>query len=336
MIPPFVRLLAGFDSPSFGSVQRMRSVAFFFLLAAGCASSPWQHQVIYNTPGVVLYRESKYVEGARVPLGFTHPVQVAPEKVALLMNQLAYRKDSLLRSQSDYIFTQPSIAASAEPIALALGALDPDERLRFFFRRESWQEVLLGPHGTTGVMFCTAPGTLDVAFDRIDQRIQLPEGNEPAKVSFPNEPTEIVDDSPVLPAPGFETRTSPDGQIFPRWLMVRLEDLKPPAPQPAPQQAPAPRVQVAVPERPPLDGEGTPAAPPAAPAAAAAAGAAAAKPAAATDPSATPPAQAPQQITEERYQKARQRLETLNRLRKEGVITEAQYQEEYVKVMADL
>ncbi len=261
-------------------------------LASGCSSSPWKRlpPPLYATANLVLLREHLEKDGQRVALGYKHPMKLSADKLASLMSQLSYRHDHLLKSTRANVFIPAEIDASAEPIALALEEIQPDERLRFLIVRSSWSDVLFGPSGTTGVMFSTEDGVLDIALDKIDEGIHLPESNEPMRIAFPDDPTALVDASPLYPPTGTELHTV-SGTLHPRWLKARLAEITPTvkskvAAQPAPATAP---------------------------------------PNAAKDPE-----------KEARYQRVRDRLDSLNRLRKDGALAEEQYQIEFQKTMAEL
>jgi hypothetical protein len=293
-------------------------IAVAFL--ASCSSSPWKRPAppLYQVPGLVLYREHEERDGQQVPLGYKHPIGVTPEKVALLLSQLVFRDDFLLTSKETYVLTKEEIGKIAEPLSEALKVVTPDERLRFLVLHDMWQEVILGNYGTTGVIFSTQDGVVNIAFDAIRQRVSVPDGGEPMKVTFSGEPTEITGKSPILPAAGMKIHMGPDGTQYTRWIEVTLADVKPlPPPALAEKTSPpAPPVTVVVPDRPPLPGSPEPAPATAAP------------PAASTAPKSSP--------EEDRYQRARKKLESLNRLRKDGAITEEQFQSEYAKAMAEL
>lgn len=276
-------------------------------LVSGCGSSPWKREAppLYFTPGLVLYREHKEVEGLRVPLGYKHPADLPLEKAVLFLNQLVFRDDFILTSKNTYVLTQEEIRKAAEPLSVALKALGPDDRLRFLVLHDTLEDVLLGPHGTTGVIFSTQGGVLSFAFDKIHERVTVPDGGEPMKIPFRREPTEVTEESPILPGPGMKIHADPDGTQYTRWVEVTIAEVKPLPPPTQPQAttpAPVPPVRVAVPDRPPLPG--------------------------------SPASSAPSD--EERYQQVRKQLEKLNRLRKDGAITEEQFQAEYAKAMAEL
>lgn len=235
-------------------------------------------------------------------LGHKHPLKVPAEKLAYLMSQLSFRQDRLLKSIKADVFIPAEIAATAEPIALALGEIQPDERLRFLILRTSWSEVLFGPSGTTGVIYSDEEGVLEIAFDRLVEGLSLPESNEPMRIRFPDEPTEISDASPLYPPAGTKLHVKA-GNIYPRWLEVRLAEIIPPE---MPKAAVA--VEATKPPSPPISP------PPDL-----------AKPAPTADPE-----------KEARYQRVRGRIEGLNRLRKDGVLSEEQYQAEIAKAMAEL
>lgn len=286
-------------------------------IAVGCSSSPWRRTAppLYNTPGLVLFREHLEKEGQQVPLGHKHPIKVPADKLAYVMSQLKYRQDRLLKSIQVDVFVPAEIAATAEPIALALAEIQPDERLRFLILRSTWSEVLFGPSGTTGVMFSDEEGVLQIAFDRVLEGLSLPEGNEPMRIRFPDDPTEISDGSPLYPPPGTKLHAKA-GTIYPRWLEVQLTDIAPP-PKPAAVTPPPVGTQPAIP----------PAEPPKV-----------SQPAVVIQPAVAPPQPGASGDAEKeaRYQRVRDRIEALNRLRKDGVVSEQQYQAEFQKAMAEL
>ena len=297
----------------------MKSPVVILLLgiASGCSSQPWRREVLYTRDGVTLYREFKHDDsGAKVPLGFRHPFEIPREKAAILFSQLVYKVNYLIKKDVDRnVFTPAEVEALAEPLSIATGALTPDDRLRFLVTRSNWTDLVLGTTGTSGVVFSEAEGVVSVAFDIIEEKVSGGEEGDPKTVRFHIDPVEYDDADPVYPGEGMKMHVMEDGRKFPRWLDVRLADLKSRV-VPVAAGAPAPAVAPAPTQTPP--GGQPSAAPAGAPAAA------------------TPAAAASQEDAEARYRRVRERLSTLKRLRADGAITEEEYQKEYSKALSEL
>lgn len=324
------------------------------LPALGCASSPWRREVIFKSAGIALYKEHRVEEGSeerRVPLGYAHPIDLPVEKAVILLSRLAYVEEHVFtKDRGAYVFDdEREIPKLAEPLSVAVRSLGPDERLRFFVARSSWSDMLKGTAATSGVLFSTVPGELDVALDWILERVSLPEEGRLEKMTFRLEPTEVTDASPLLPSEGLRAKVDPaTGRAYPRWVEARIDELKPFEPVAAAAPLPTGAPPVAIPgiARPPLAGQGPSSAPtwPAEPAAKPAV-ARPAEPPAATEsaevgeakvqvsapPKASPataPAPAGAGGPDARYQHVRERVETLKRLRADGVLSEAEFQAE--------
>jgi hypothetical protein len=159
-------------------------------------------------------------------------------------------------------------------------------------------------------MFQTREGILEIAFDRIQDRLADGEGGDPVQITF-NDPIEETGGDPILPAAAVTPHIDPaTGIDHPRWVEVQLDQVRSVAAAPAPKAPSAP--------------EGKPA-PSAATPAPAPAGATAATAPAAGAPAAGDP-----------YQRVRDRIEKLKRLRADGVITEEEYAKEFEKAISEL
>jgi hypothetical protein len=268
--------------------------------ASGCAS-PWKRASVYARDGVFLYREHEEVEGQRRPKSFAHPVDLPAGKAEALLRRLVYvRKPWFEDPVKTYVFTPDEAQRLSAPLASALKAIGPDERLRFLTTRGAWTDFLTGASGNSGVIFRTQDGALNLVFDAIDQGVDSGEGGKPEEVSFPHEPTEYRDEPPLVEFPGAKLHVDPRaGKIHPRWLELDLAALEEPAP-PA-QPVPAAGSSGALPP-------GQPGLPPA---------------------SRTPEEEA-------RYQELRQKLETLKRLKSDGAISEEEYRVKYDELMKGL
>lgn len=296
----------------------------------GCSASQWRQRVLYSRGGTVLYAENQEKDGREVPQGYLHPVEVTTETMSAILRQMVYKYRPLIGANEDLLlFDEAQIAELSEPLQLALGGLTPNQRLRFLVMRDSWASMLTGSKATSGVMFMEKGGVLNVALDRIRESVQVGEGGDPADVSFPYDPTEYRRADPLIPFRGtklhVDTKTS---KKFPRWLEVDLSAVKNPTP---PIQAT----------------EKTPEAP----AAVVAAGTTVAGTTAATTKESSEPGQSPLptpppaaqkdedeevETEEERYSRLKEKLETLKRLKAEGVVTEEEYQQQFEKIMSEL
>ena len=286
---------------------------FVAIIASGCSSQPWRREVLYSRDGVTLYREFKHEDsGAKVPLGFRHPFELPREKAALLFSQLVYKVNYLIKKDVDRnVFTPAEVEGLAEPLSIATGALTPDDRLRFLVTRSNWTDLALGTTGTSGVVFREQEGVVSVAFDTIEEKVSGAEEGDPKTVRFHIDPVEYDDADPVYPGEGMKTHVAEDGRKFPRWLDVRVADLKSRVTPVAAAAAPAPAV--------------TPAPAPAT-----------GQPSASSAGAPAPAATASPEDAEARYRRVRERLGALKRLRADGAITEEEYQREYSKALSEL
>jgi hypothetical protein len=298
--------------------------------------------MFYSASGVVLYREYQQQGADRLAQRFLHPVDISAEKTAWTLRSLVYEKRALFGKPEDVVvFTPQEVKALAEPLSLALGAIGPNERLRFLVMRSNWKDVLLAPTGTSAVVFRREAGVLNFAFDAVHDAVSGDETGNPRNIAFRIEPTTYVDASPLVPHPGTRLRVDPvSGKPFPRWLEVMPDELQ--LPPLAVSGATEPSTAAGAPASPATAGPATASPAPASPATAgpatagpATAGAAtavAAQPAPSGSPAAAgaPP---PPAVDEERFRQVRERIAILQRLRAEGTITEEQYREALGKLL---
>jgi len=292
-------------------------------VGGGCAGTGWKRDVIYSNSGVILYREHREVDGNRVAFAHKHPVNLPVDKMVQILSQLVFEEHYLLKKARNlYVFNPKEIRALARPLTLGLREISPSERLRFLVTRSNWTDVFAGVTGTSGVVFCTEEGVLNMAFDWIQEGIIGGEGGDPSAVVFQIEPTEYEGAHPIIVAEGMKVHADPSsGKQFPRWIEITLAAVKLlPPPKPIQQIQPPPGLEeIVVPERPPLEDE---------------AGAAGQEPKPAAGTAASPPAKPPAE--DEHYQRLRARLETLKRLRSDGVLTEEEYQKAHEKTLSEL
>jgi hypothetical protein len=278
------------------------------LAVSGCAGSPWTREVSFVSAGVVLYKERKFEDGTQVPLGYAQPVKLPTEKLLDLFRSLVFEQHSLLHSPKDAsLFTEEEATRLAEPMSAAIASIGPDERLRFLVTRSNWSAVVFGMDATSGVIFSTAPGTLQLAFDHIQERISGGDGGDPALVVFRLDPTEMEDVYPILAPTGTKVHVAQDGRVFPRWLEVDLARV---VSRPAPKAADS--------------AGGVSSAPGATPGPAT------------QSPTGVDSAPGPSPAAEGAYAKLRDRLQWLKRLRSDGALTEEEYTKEYEATLKEL
>jgi hypothetical protein len=313
-------------------------LALLALSAAGCASSPWRHTVISTEGRIILYREHKEVDGAKQPLGHAHPAEVPARDIEALLSRLVYERQRWFADPQNLpVFTPEEAARFAGPVSKALAALSPDERLRFLVPDNDFSNVIFGATGTTGVIFCSSPQALDIAFDRIHEPIDDGPGGRPEEVYFAGDPLEITDAPAVFPIEGSRRRRGGEPvEDYPRWLVVDRAAL---AALPASPETSTSGAEVAgagAAQKPPI----VPGAGPDPAAARAAASARAANETAAA-PQPPPGERAPAPAAGggdagARYEEVRRKIENLKRLHADGVITDAEYREQFEALMKEL
>ncbi len=300
------------------------------LTLSACAS-PWKRTPLFHIDDTVLY--SEYLEtdeGGETPFGFEHPVQISTEKIALILSQLTYAEKPLFRgAETRYVFRPKDVGQLAEAFSTALATLTPNQRLRFVVAQSDWASIVVGLSGTSGVMFSTAPGFLDVAFDAINDRISTPEDGRPESMVFPYDPLEKDRSEELFQIAGAKFHVDENGKKRRSWLEIDIAAVTP-APQPPPTSpqalgaavAPGPSVP---PSRTSL---------PHSPSAGTAASAATPAPAA-TVPGGNAAATAdPQEAA--RLEDIERRLRWIKQLRSEGALTDEEYREQFEKIMAEI
>lgn len=307
--------------PQWAAVLFLSSAACGLL--AGCSSNAWKKEVISANAGVVIYREHLENESGQVALGYKHPFDAPRGKMLYLLSQLGFEERYFLGLKSPknrFVFYPDQASALVEPLCRALATAKPDERIRFLVTESNWSNAFLGAEGTSGVAFSRQAGILEIALDRIQEKLSSDQVGDPATVVFRIDPTTYEGADPLVLPAGTTVQVDPETkEMFPRWFRVDFAMIVPPA---APTAVAAPGL--------PGSGAQPPATPPTA---------ATAPAAGATPPATTPAAQpgtAASAEAEARYRSLRDQLETLKRLRTDGVLTEEQYTKAYEKVMAEM
>jgi hypothetical protein len=164
--------------------------------------------------------------------------------------------------------------------------------------RSNWKEAFLGTTGTSGVIFSNEEGILNIALGKVHQTIVGDESGDPAEIAFRIEPTEYKDGPRLVPTRGMQLHLDPaTWDDYPTWLEVSVKEVQPTSAGAASDVAVTP-------------------------------------PQAVKSESPKGPAGDPE--TESRYQRLREYLETLKRLRTDGVLSEEEYQREREKALSSL
>lgn len=189
---------------------------------------------------MTIYEESAR-EGAEAP-AYLHPVRVDPGALEATLSGLAYERSSLFRGTSrERVFTTEEARRLAEPLARALGEIPPSKRLRFLVARSRWSDLVAGPRGTSAVVFSSEEGTLDLAFDYVDDGLLGGQSGRPSDVVFRVDPTAATSGTRIVPPPGARNRTDERGAEIPHWIAVDLSAVAAPRNAETPEEAqPAP------------------------------------------------------------------------------------------------
>lgn len=212
-------------------------------IGAGCggATSPWKNQSVYSRPPVLLYREYQEADGKRSPLGYDHPIEMSFEQVASLLGHLKYDKNYGLRKEKiRRVFSTANVASLAEPLMRALKKLTPDERLRFVLTKNTGSAFTTSLKGSSGVIFKSSSDRVSIAFDAINASLPTPKRGTSVNMEFPEDPTQIIDVSPLQLFPGATHHSdSPSSATHPRWLEVEMDHVPTFVdPQPQTKQSP--------------------------------------------------------------------------------------------------
>ena len=197
-----------------------------FVVVSGCAS-PWKREMIFANAPVFLYREYEEKDDGRVAKNFAHPATVSKEQLTFFLSRLFYENSRFLSDPVPEPVLRPSeIQVLSEPLAVALAAVQSDERVRILLTRQSFGAFLLAVRGVSGAAFVSNDGKLNLAFDAIDEGVNEGDDGRPEYVTFPYNPTEETYRHGLIAFEGTTLHRDPESrQVFSRWLEVDLEEL---------------------------------------------------------------------------------------------------------------
>ncbi len=281
----------------------------------GCFGTSWRRNAgVLKDTNTDVELERMFEGGAPKDAGFAHPADIPTERLKGFFAQLKYEQPKLI-GDTEYL---PVVAESLMPklvmaIAEGLARAGPAERVRFSVVNTHYQLGFLPkPRTTRGVVFVKPQGTLNVAFDLIDETIDTDMPGERYTDEW-GDPTRYTITRVTLVMPkGTEHYCDFGGTTWHLWITVPVEALAAFLPPPV-EKAPAP--------------------PPAAP------------PQEVKSPEATPDAAPPNPLVKlpvERAPGEQQKLtgddamrlmKNLDELRRKGVITEDEYRAKVEEVL---
>lgn len=194
---------------------------------ASCKGHPWKSELVYSQAPVAVYAERKLEKGQIVPQGFVHPPELKPDHLRAVFGSMKFSRSGLFQGPgTEPIFTEPEVEALVDPLIRALAKLGPDERARFLVARTAWRPLFLGPKGTSGVVFFTRAGQMDLAFDMLHDTL-ADEAGDPERVSFSVDPVQYTGKHrEIQPLPGIHyVEAAPGGKTPSRWVTVNLAEV---------------------------------------------------------------------------------------------------------------
>lgn len=288
----------------------------------GCAGTGWYKLAPvgasdFNTVEIEYYRE----DGEPKSRGFAHPAHVDVETLKGLLRELVYRDGS----KTPVVVRREAVANLAAQIAEGLARCDATSRVRFQIQMPGRKLLFLRSATTTrGVAFVQPAGRLNLAFDAVD--IYLSDEDD----LWGNPTRRVVTTTDLVVPKGAEKHVEQGGKVRPMWLAFAVGDTsKPRAPMvPAavavvPASAPKAAAPASAPRAAPSVATPKPAAPAAAPKAAAPV----------VVPRAAPPG-APGPVGSLTADQILERLRYLEKLYREGTLSEAEYRRVRERLLA--
>jgi hypothetical protein len=197
---------------------------------SSCRGDHWrQTELLHANAGLAVYRE-QFVDSETgvVAQAYAHPVNVTPEELGVLFTRLRVSEDRLLGDAEEArLLHRVQAAELAAALSDALARVGPDERVRFLScQDERFLGVFRSLTCSSGVVFASEPGRLEVAFDAIHERPDAEDGNL-RTVRFHRRPTEITESGVrlIVPEGVSRRRDEASGQKLPLWISVELEEL---------------------------------------------------------------------------------------------------------------
>ena len=283
----------------------MRCIGFSLSLVvlAGCGAT-WRRSVeLLSDHQMQIELERLTEDGAPKDAGFSHPAWVTADRLAALLEAITYEEPTLLwQSDQVAVVDPPLVPKLATAISDGLRLAGPAERVRFIVFNTRYQfKVIPKTTCTRGVAFVDPAGTINIAFDLVDEHMDREGRSRHVTPDRWGDPTRFTESNVTLHLPpGAAVHRSPTGATHRLWVVGNIG-------APAEQASPAPP---AAPTRPPME------------------------PAEALVKSEPPGEQEAVEYDALRGEEAIRLLKSLGDLRNKGILTEAEYQKKVEEVMA--
>ncbi|MBN1417736.1 MAG: SHOCT domain-containing protein [Planctomycetes bacterium] len=171
-------------------------------VASGCLGPHWVESDPLFDDGVnIVCLETRTHKGAEVDQGYAHPATVQAEWLEPFLASVAYDEPRLIGSiEGKPIFERDAARILAQEMQEAFAAAKPSQRVRFSaIRREANLVIFRSRRVTSGVAFVEPAGTINVAFERVDD----PEDREDVGAGYRGDPalSELAY-ARIVPPPG--------------------------------------------------------------------------------------------------------------------------------------
>jgi hypothetical protein len=150
-------------------------------VAGGCAPGEWKRsETILSEPGLVVQIEEFAAREGAAGIGFSHPATVPASDLEGLLRATAYsRKADGHGARVMPLFPRDRTGEIAQAISEGFRAASSSERVRFsitFKGEESGPWFVPDEHRTRGTAFVRPEGTLNIAFDIVDEVVDQRRG----------------------------------------------------------------------------------------------------------------------------------------------------------------
>lgn len=235
-----------------------RCVSFLSLaLLCGCAATWDRSHTILNENRIVVEVEQLTYRGEPKDAGFAHPATVSPEGLRAFFLNLKYRRQTPFFKSTD----EPAVSntETIDKLSLALSEglrmCSPAQRVRFL-AVNMHTKIALFPVAkkTRGVAFVQPEGTLNIAFDLVDDEPGADQSDELFFKEWDDPTRYAISTYELILRPGISSYRSPTGHEHPLWVVIPLALITPKGKEEAQPPAVAKEIQGATEDQ---KGEGT-------------------------------------------------------------------------------
>jgi hypothetical protein len=200
------------------------------VLLTACAGSRWVRTPVVKDRDFVIAFEQREEKGAVVTGAYAHPADVAPDDLARLLRELTYVEHVglMVAKTTGNVFQAREVDRLAPALADALKGADGSQRIRFTSYNRGRGLIFSVRRETEGVVFAEPGNRLNIAFARINSRIEPDDA-----VAFPEDfsgmdPLRIQRADTVLTpiSPYGEIKQTSTGEDIPMWMTVDIGAMK--------------------------------------------------------------------------------------------------------------